>query len=187
MIVYICVPNVCIKQVKLCPTLPISSLNKLFPNHEKNFLYKGLLLRKEKSFQHYSIGEGDNIVATDRSQGEGTWRMNSQFESYTDKIQIAFDENMKIESAKIRDIQLLRIESKSKAYRKFASTYQNRDNHHNPVSKFSFSTYDQPEAPSNTPLPNFWSSSPSSSSAAHIPRIPLSPIDENDIDMSRRV
>ncbi|EAY10206.1 hypothetical protein TVAG_118580 [Trichomonas vaginalis G3] len=186
MILYVCVPTVCIKQVRINPHLPISSLNKLFPHSQKIYLYQGITLVPHLTFENYCISEGQNIIATDASSNNTDWSYHN-YESYSDKIQIAFDDKMKLESAKMRDIQLSRLETKPTAFRKLSQLSLSKEYPVLAPVNNSSNTYSKPSAPSSIPLPAFWGQSSNNLKKARTSGPLLSPLEENDFDVSKRI
>ena len=157
--IYICVPGICIKQVRACPDMHVRSLNKLFANNQKSFYFDGFKLNEDKTLQKVGIRENDTIIALPKNAALNPkiFSIKPNTDVFDEKIQITFNSNIKGEAIRLRDLQLMKLEVKSKMFNKFVKNFHEKDEAQfvqEPIKTPTF--YSRPEKPASEPLPCFW-------------------------------
>jgi hypothetical protein len=158
--IYVCVPNLCIKQVRVCKTMHVRSLNKLFPNTKKVFLFDCLFMNEEMTIGYYGIKNNDSIIALPKNTkvNPKTYQSRPCADLFDEKIQITFNSNTKSEAIRLRDLQLMKLEVKSRAFNKYVKNVREKEIFEiEPEPVYTETKYFKPETPASKPLPCFWS------------------------------
>ena len=159
--IYICVPGICIKQVRASKQMHVKSLNKLFPYHDKSFYFDGAKLNEEKTLNKVGIRENDTIIALPQNAvlDPKMFSIKPNTDVFDEKIQITFNTNIKGEAIRLRDLQMMKLEVKSKMFNKFVKNFHEKEEAQSvQESVVSPSFYVKPEKPSTEALPCFWGS-----------------------------
>lgn len=77
-------------------------------------------------------------------------------EGLEEKIKFAVDPSTKVEFARLRDMRLIKAETKSAAYRRICSQYKENEATGNNTGFTLITDYEQLLKPSDVPLPVMW-------------------------------
>jgi hypothetical protein len=143
-----------------CPvSAKIRELDRLDKDGPYLYLYNGQLLQPNHTFKFYKIGSSDVIIAlgsqpeSDRIQH---WRtLTNDSDIFREQLACLMNPKIALESARLRDLRLMRINLRDRTFRKFVSpaelsqiTISDKPPEHPTVVSFS-----KPTAPSVDPLP----------------------------------
>ena len=107
--VYVLIPNVCVKKIKLNPSLPFSTFQRLFPfNDKRRFIYNGQVIDEKQSLIQIGIKDNESFVALPYEKDEYSpntisWmRITGDSDFFNEKVQdyIKMDP---MEFAKVKD------------------------------------------------------------------------------------
>ena len=160
-IIFLCVPSECIKQVKVYKKMKINQLQTIFPEKKKSFLFNGDLLEEKMTLEFYGIRNHSNIFVipktTNKSLISEKWsHLTKNCDEYNENIRYAVIEETKNESARIRDLQLIKLENKSRQYNKLCKNLISNIELDNNDDNISSNIPNINQTPSISPLPAFW-------------------------------
>lgn len=134
--------------------MTISQLDKLFPDKPKRYIYKGKLLDENFTFEQYDISSGAHLFALFDDDESNNWiQLSCDADYFHERAMLSLTQDAKLESYKIRDLQLTKLESRPRSYNKYCKGC---------LDKKGFFRYDMLDSQSFSPLfcsdsfPIFW-------------------------------
>jgi hypothetical protein len=118
----ICVPHQPVRFISARLSGPIHALQALWHTNPKRFIFNGIELREDRSFEFYGIRDGDSIVALPLENRASVYAANPWLnltrdaDTFNESIRWMVDPATAAESARLRDLQLMRIERRPIAF-----------------------------------------------------------------------
>jgi hypothetical protein len=160
----ICAPLESIRVVSVRCSVEISSLQTLWPS-PRRFIFKGLELNDTLTFYSCGIADGDAVIALPKcevEQGHPTshWlNLTRDQEGFNDSMRYLIDDRTSSEAARLRDLTLMRLHDKPRAFLKVCAPYLTRYSSPDPTSHTD-TVYRSAVEPSTEALPCCWSCEP---------------------------
>jgi hypothetical protein len=123
----ICSPHQPVRFISARLSGQIRALQCLWRGSPKRFIFNGVELLEENTFEFYGIRDGDSIVALpidDRDPINGTsqWlSLTRDSESFNESLRWMLDPATSGEAARLRDLQLMRLEGRPRAIMKMCA------------------------------------------------------------------
>ena len=147
--VFLLIPQVCVKKIKMDPTLPFSTFNRLFNKSEKKmYIYNGNIMKEECKIKEIGLKDNDTVIATNKeteySESTISWlRISNDIDYFNEKVQ---------DYIKMDPLTFSRIKDNLKNRNKInykISKYNEKEN-----LKFNIN-YEKENSPNNNALPLF--------------------------------
>jgi len=167
-IIFVCIPSECIKKVKVFSKMRVCQLNSLFPSPNKSYFYKGIILDENNTLSFYNIHSESNIFAIPKNESHSLVdlsrfrNLHHNYDDLSESIRYAMIDETKVESARLRDLQLTRIEGKTRQFVKICKSCLEGIEQHQKLEKPQslITNFGSLSAPSKEPLPAFWTVQP---------------------------
>lgn len=110
----------------------IKALQGLWPGAKKKFIFDGSQLEEHMTFEYYRIKDGDTIVALDYEETDNgefdfaraRWmNITRDTDAFNGYIKSIFDPRTSGESARLRDLLMLRMEGRTKAMQRMCAPF----------------------------------------------------------------
>jgi hypothetical protein len=154
----VCSPRQPVRLISARLSGQISALQSLWPSSPKRFIYNGVELADAMTFAFYGIRDGDSIIAL--PAGGDSLHHTSQWiaptrdaDAFNDALHWMLDPATAAESARLRDIHLLKLEMRPRAFRKMNIA---DDEEKDPKAAADVATCQPALAPTTRPLPVPW-------------------------------
>ncbi|OHT08192.1 hypothetical protein TRFO_23331 [Tritrichomonas foetus] len=162
----ICSPHRQIRFVSAKLSGLIRSLQVLWPDSPKKFIYNGIELSESLTFDFYGIKSGESIIAlpcNSTTDADDEWkRVTSEKSEFNELVQAMTNPKTVSEASRLRDLRLNAIEKKSRVFNKIKRAYVDVE-----FNKFAVPCKEAKEtkliidtqghlAPSEEPLPVLW-------------------------------
>lgn len=157
-------PGRWILKANVLSTATITDILQLIPDRFVRFIHNGTELSSTFSLSMYGVKEGDVIFVLPESKSgsytEKWTNLTKDRDLFHDRVCSLIDPETAMEAARIRDLQMLRMERKPKVFRKISSVYK-VDAPTKQKSKIpAIPNFPKKnETPSIEPLPAFWTKS----------------------------
>ena len=159
-LIYLYFPGKWVIKVITHENSTLKELKNFITSDQIVFLHNGIKLLESISFSLQGLKNGDYIIIISKekqNQQISNFLQNKDF--YHKKIQSIINPSISIEIAKLHDLQNLKIEKKSRTFRKICNLYKNNNLESKNFSPLKSNiNYFQPQEPSILPLPCFWNS-----------------------------
>jgi hypothetical protein len=142
----------------------IQALQTLWPNAPKMFIFSGLELAQEMTFDDYGMRDGDALVALPIGDKEKTSRssmwmaLTREYENFNECVRWILSPTTSAESARLRDLHRMTVEDRQWMPRATKSRHSDREPY-SPASNLTMISYDAPLSPMTSPLPVLWDTS----------------------------
>lgn len=157
-LIFIYFPGQWIVKATVLKSATTKDLESFMPEKNVSFLYNGTVLNSKLTFRFYGIRPRDIIVCVNKKEINRQWLSLTNKELVNERISSIIDPGVSLEIAKIRDFQLSRFERKPKLFRKMCMQIEEATSSQSGIS-IPLVVPKKNEKPSDSPLPNFWSSS----------------------------
>ena len=158
----ICSPHQPVRLISAKLTGQIKSLQRLWPNSQRKFIFNGSELTPEMTFDYYGIKSGDSIIAlpVDRQDNYTTtsrWiTLTRDNENFSESIKSMIHPRTAREASRLKDLHLMKIERKPKLFMKLCAPFLEKDANSEIESTTLLLPEQQASEPSATALPVFW-------------------------------
>jgi hypothetical protein len=118
----ICTPHQPVRFISARLSGQIRALQTLWRSHPKRFIFNGIELREDMTFESYGIRDGDSIVAIpldnrDSVSDASQWlSLTRDTETFNESLRWMLDPATTAEAARLRDLQLMRLERRPAAF-----------------------------------------------------------------------
>lgn len=152
--------------VHMNPSSTIGSLKSLVKENDVLFIHDGEYLIESFPASFYNIKDGETLVIVSSKEydpSQNKWhQITRDKESFNEKINSVLNPVTSDQAARIRDLQMLRIEKKSKMFYKLInSTLKENDTMYtNTKIPMNLQIPTKPLTVSKDPLPLFWNTKP---------------------------
>ncbi|KAH0795974.1 hypothetical protein GPJ56_000042 [Histomonas meleagridis] len=154
-------PSEPVRKINVRSNKKISILQSLFPNAPKKYFFGGSELLEDMTFGFYGLRNGDCIIALPTEIFETPtfyqWiNITKDNEEINDSIQSMLNPKYSEETAKLRDLRLMKIERNPKVYIRMRSSLSDKKLQTNCITKKINIDYTTPDEPSTNALPVLW-------------------------------
>ena len=155
-------PKEPIRIVWAIPSGQVQTLNLLYPNEMRTFIYQGLILNSERSFESYHIHNKETIIALSPKIANNyntlqKWiDFSQEGEDFHRKIQSIINPTSLLEVAKINDLHMIKLFQKPKFYQKVSRSFLSEEKSQPFFDSKNEINFEQLSAPSTDALPVFW-------------------------------
>jgi hypothetical protein len=154
----VCSPRQPVRLISARLSGQISALQCLWPSSPKRFIYNGLELIDAMTFAFYGIRDGDSIIAlpagNDSLHHTSQWiALTRDADAFNDVLHWMLDPATAAESARLRDIHLLKLEMRPRAFRKLNVA---EDDEKDGKAAPDVAAHRPAPAPTTQPLPVPW-------------------------------
>jgi hypothetical protein len=140
----------------------VNSLNS-FWNTPQRFIFKGVELNPTMTFLACRLQDGDALIVLSAADAQNVtptnhWMsLSRDHEGFNDSVRWMLDSTTAAEAGRLRDLHLMRLESRSPRFITIYMSYMNMMN--NPCcDSVTTASYESPTAPSTEALPIVWRS-----------------------------
>jgi hypothetical protein len=137
----------------------ILSLQSLWPDHPKTFIFNGIELSLHQTFAYYGLHEGDSLIAlpreAERSSANSWLHLTRDEDNFKESIQFLLDPTTSGETARLRDLHMARLERRPRAFMKMCNDFSHKKAERRSSSGTRISTQ-TPTSPSTDALPLLW-------------------------------
>lgn len=157
----VCSPHQPVRRIGANINGHIKSLQTLWPNSPKKFIYNGIVLLPNKTFDEYGIKSGDSIVALTIEENDDSSSVNHWLfvtrdnETFSNQLKWLLNPKTVLEASRIRDLHLFKLENKPTLYRKFCQPFI-KLNCESKTQQSTVTLPEQPTEPSTDELPILW-------------------------------
>ncbi|EAY06505.1 hypothetical protein TVAG_257440 [Trichomonas vaginalis G3] len=158
-------PGRWILKANVLSTATVNDILQLIPDRIVKFVHNGIELTDSFSLSMYGVKEGDVIFVLPETKNGASYTekwasLTKDRDLFHDRVCSLIDPETAMEAARIRDLQMLRMERKPKVFRKISSVYKS-DAPTKQKSKAPVNAVEPPKLnkPSAAPLPTFWATS----------------------------
>jgi hypothetical protein len=145
--------------VSVLPSAQIRELYRLIGSNSLTMLWNGRLLLDSNTFESYSMHSKDSIVALSSEPSSYDTRrwlaVTKEWELLNDRISCIVNPSVSREAGRLRDLQLMRLDTRPRSVRKFmsltaqaASAFSGKSS-----SGETMCVSDPPSTPNTDPLP----------------------------------
>jgi hypothetical protein len=123
----ICCPHQPVRFISACLSGDIGALQSLWPGAPKRFIFNGSELSEAMTFEFYGIHNGDSIIALpldgrDSVYATAHWlHLTRDSENFNEALRYMLDPATAGEAARLRDVHLMRLERRPRAFARFSS------------------------------------------------------------------
>ena len=165
LMIYLCQPKKTIKKVNVSRKATIKELGTLFPNQNKCFIFKGMILSESQKLESYGIQNLDHIVVISNDSNERfpsnqiVWMNATKDQAdFNERMRLNTNINTRAEAARLKDIKMSKIEMKRRSFTKIVSRLQSEINksQEEAPKHIHITNIQKPTAPCHEPLPIFW-------------------------------
>lgn len=142
----ICTPHQPVRIVSAKLSGRINALQILFPDSPKTFIYNGMQLIESETFSSYGISDGESIIALPKHDDKNfeSWKkLTSERAEFNDLVRSMTSPSTTNEAARLRDLRLIKMESKSHLYLKLKRAFEQED--------FQYEVFSAGEKSENSP------------------------------------
>jgi hypothetical protein len=121
----ICTPHQPVRFISARLSGQIRALQSLWQSSPKCFIFNGIELREELTFESYGIRDGDSIVALPLEHRDSVYTASQWLnftrdaETFNESLQWMLDPATSAEAGRLRDLQLMRLERSPAAFMRF--------------------------------------------------------------------
>lgn len=157
----VCSPHQPVRLISAKLAGQIRSLQRLWPNSPKKFIFNGSILAPEMTFDFYGIRNGDTIIALSKESHEnytttGRWiTLTRDNENFSESIKSMIHPRTAREASRLKDLHLMKLERKPKLFMKLCEPFIEKDTE-SKVEQSTLFLPDQATEPSTSALPVFW-------------------------------
>lgn len=159
--VKVCAPQEPVRLISARLTGQIKALQGLWPESPKRFIFNGVELVENMTFQFYEIGDGDSIIALPAEQGDSVFStqqwlsLTRDSDNFNNSMRWMLDPRTSNEASRLRDLHLMKMERKRKVFMRMCAPFVNEGTAASSVGSTNTS-YDAASEPSTEALPVFW-------------------------------
>lgn len=132
--IVICAPRELLKIISIPLDGFVCSLETLYNGRKRIFIYNGNKMDPTQTYRSYGIREGDYIISIPSSiseENESRWiSMSRDADSFIEAMRGNLNIRTCREAARLRDLQMDRIEKRSRNYQRILSSYMNLEENH---------------------------------------------------------
>lgn len=169
-----------VKKIKVPTAAKVSSLDAFFQNTSVNFVYKGIVVCKNLTFDFYNVASDDIFITVPEIIPKE--KINDRIFSLSNAPSLKFITNISIarESTKKNDLFLSNMDLRPKKFRHIVKCMQNRTNYDELKPKIEVVAPENAKVISTEPLPCFWGCSPTNAKKIIQP-VSSIVVDDNEI------
>jgi hypothetical protein len=156
--VIVCIPSICLRrQLRVSPSLTVSSLKRLLPNPDFQLIFAGSTLAEGMPLAFYSVADGDCILALSNDPDSiQTWTsVTGDSNAFSERMRTAADPRLSAELARLRDLRMMRIADRPGMLRTMASLHRSLQRSPPTAAQKSVTDWTSVE-PNMEPLPVVW-------------------------------
>jgi hypothetical protein len=156
----VCSPQEPVRFLSVRLSSQVQSLQSLWSS-PKRFIFNGAELLETMTFNFYGIRDGDSIVAISVNNCHSLYGLNywlsltRDSDSFNDSLRWMLDAKTNGEAARLRDLQMVRVERKSRLFRRISSAVVNEETCSGITAPLVID-YPPASEPSTEPLPVPW-------------------------------
>ena len=161
--IFVYFPGQWILKASVLKSASTKDLAQFMPEKDITFIHNGVILNSTLPFGFYEIKPSDIIICVRNRDLNTQWLSLTNRELVHERVSEVMDPQVSYELAKLRDLQMLRIERKPKLYRKMC--IQLNEETETKTPSFTLLIPPKPKKPSDSPLPLIWSTAQSFNSS----------------------
>ena len=157
----VCTPCQPVRMISAKLSGQISSLQSLWPENPKKFIYNGIELHEKMTFDFYGIRNGDSIIALPQDQNQNIFyksqwiNLTKDSDSFKESMNWIINPNTASEASRLRDLHMMKMENRPRGFNGLCTILSNNEQTKTKEIELKIK-YVTPQKPSTKPLPILW-------------------------------